>query len=154
MGDQCEGCGSADVVGFDSEGVALCKGCAEATLEDAKDGCARHSLYIEAKVYAGANIYDAACAMCAAAERTGACIVADFNGMELLARPGDRAEDVAGTFDSRRCHWLIGEGSKECGAAAEWIHRGSGLRFCEEHGRMLTERAGLMLVRMEREARP
>lgn len=111
------------------------------------------SIYIEAQVYAGGYINDVARDMCAAAERTGLCIIADFNGHELQARPGDCEADVAAKLDAVRCQWVIGDGSTECGAPAKLRHRGSRLCFCGDHGLLLTVRAGMMLEPLGRRVR-
>lgn len=58
-----------------------------------------HSLTLKVELFAGTDIRSASCDLCELAERIGALVEADFNGVKLWARPGDNPLRLADAYD-------------------------------------------------------
>lgn len=57
------------------------------------------TLKMQVEIFAGADVLNAACDMCILANRTGALIEADFNGVKLWARPDDNPLKLAEAYN-------------------------------------------------------
>jgi len=72
---------------------------------------------MEIQIRPGEDINDAARHMCGLATNTKECIVADFNGIKLAAKPDDKPEDIVAEYykksEERHTTWIVSDEYKE-----------------------------------------